>query len=627
MSPQIAFALINGLTTGMAVFLVAAGITLIFGILKILNFAHGSFFMVGAYVTYTFVGNDPASVPILLGACVAAGLVVGGLGWVTDRLVLRRLRDVPEAYTLIATFALLMLCNGVVKLVWGIDYHAVNPPDALADPLQLGPTPVPTYSVLIVLASVLVFMVLDFAIHRLWIGKIVQALVNDPWMASLIGVNVERLFTGTVIVAFFLAGLAGGLLLPNQSLSPDLSSSYLMQTFIVVIIGGLGNIRGAFLASILLGLVDSLNAIFLPALPGVAIYVAMVGFLLWRPQGLLRSAGGERTQDSHGAAGQAPSPRTVFPGPFYAWIGLAVAALLGSVPYWANDGLLFLVGVALIEALFAISWNLLFGFAGLTSFGHAALFAAGAYFVGYVLKAMPAVPFLGVLTGAWLLGAAMANLIGRIAVGRVAGIGLGILTLAMGELLRILISHATPLGRDDGLSAIPRPTLLDWPVPIPLQSASAYYWFLCAACGGIALLLWLVVSGPFGRVLRCIRQDAERTSFLGVQVARYRLIVFTLSGSVAAVAGGLFAPWAQIVTPESGSYLHSAQPMLDSLLGGAEWFWGPVLGAFLFAALQYGTRTLIGLSDVTSGLLLLLVVLGSPTGFLGLRLRRHPKVR
>jgi branched-chain amino acid transport system permease protein len=615
---QVGFAVVDGLTTGMAVFLVAAGITLIFGVLKVLNFAHGSFFMIGAYITYTLIGDDPSSLGLYLVVSVAAGLAVGVLGYVVDLLVLRRLRQVEEAYSLIATFALLMACDGMVRLIWGASYHSVSAPDMIGGTVQLGPMQIPTYSLLVVLASVLVFLALDFATRRSWIGKIVQALVNDPWMSSLIGVNVELLFTGTVIVAFFLAGLAGGLLLPNQSLSPELSSSYLMQAFIVVIIGGLGNIRGAFLASILLGLIDSLNTIFLPVMPGVAIYVAMAGFLLWRPQGLLAREGANPA--SHGIVEQVASRARLAPGAGAA-LGVAAAAILLAAPFWADEGLVFVIGVGLIEALFALSWNLLFGFTGLTSFGHAALFAIGAYTVGFVLKTYTIVPFLLLLVGAGVAAGLVAAVVGAIVVGRAAGIGLGVLTLAMSEVLHIILSDATSLGRTDGLPSVPRPNLISWPMTVSLGSTSSYYWFLCAVCGGVALLLWLMVSGPFGRVLRCIKQDPDRMAFLGVKVSRYRLIAFTVSGLVAGLSGGLLAPWTQIVTPDLASYMHSAQPMLNALLGGTGSFWGPVLGTALFTALQYGTRTFVGLSDVISGVLLLVIVVWSPNGALGALLR------
>jgi branched-chain amino acid transport system permease protein len=267
-------------------FLVAAGLTFVFGILHVLNFAHGHFFMIGAYVAFSIVGQNPGSMSNYLLAAVAAGLVVGVLGIVTDFLILRRLRHVDHAYMMIGTFALLMICGGATKLIWGLDSYAVSPPTMLGSALIFQGMFIHTFSLFVIAVGIGVFILLEISIHRLWFGKILQSLAHDPWMSGLLGINVTVLYTAAVVAAFFLAGLAGGLLLPNQGLSPSLSFSYLLHAFVAVIIGGLGNIRGAFIASILMGLVESVSLVVMPNAPGLAIYVLMAAFILWRPQGL-----------------------------------------------------------------------------------------------------------------------------------------------------------------------------------------------------------------------------------------------------------------------------------------------------------------------------------------------------
>jgi branched-chain amino acid transport system permease protein len=280
------FTLTNGVATGMAVFLVAAGLTLIFGILKILNFAHGAFFMIGAYVTYSIVGSNPSSFGRFILASLAGGVVVAALGLVADRIVLRRLRGVDEAYMLIATFAVLLICTGFVKLVWGVNYASINPPPLLDGAVDVGGLVIPSYSIFVICAGVVVFLLLEFAIHKTWLGKLLQSVANDSWMSSLLGINVPVALTSTVIVSFFLAGLAGGLLLANQTLSLILGESYLLLAFTAVVIGGLGNVRGAFLAAIFLGIVESASSIIIPNMPGMATYVFVILFLLAKPQGL-----------------------------------------------------------------------------------------------------------------------------------------------------------------------------------------------------------------------------------------------------------------------------------------------------------------------------------------------------
>lgn len=286
---DIATLLVNSLTWAMATFLVAAGLTLVFGTLHILNFSHGGFFMIGAYGAYSLAqalgaGN---SIAFYLFGSLVAGVFVALLGLVVDRLVLRRLAGVEDAYVLIATYALLLVCEGATKLVWGLNYHSVMPPAALDGAWLLGNAVVPRFSLFIIAAGVVVFVALEVFLNRTGPGRLVKAIAVDPWMARLLGVKVRWVYTATVAIGFALAGLAGGLLLANQTLSPTLASAFVIQAFGVIIIGGMGSISGAFFGSILLGLIDAVGQWVLPGLPGLPFFVAMTLILLIRPQGLM----------------------------------------------------------------------------------------------------------------------------------------------------------------------------------------------------------------------------------------------------------------------------------------------------------------------------------------------------
>lgn len=614
MATQMILAVLNALSMGMAIFLVAAGITLIFGLLKILNMAQGAFFMIGAYLAFSIIGHQQLSLPAFIGVALLAGLAVGLLGLLTDRLILSRLRHVDYHYMLIATFALMMVCHGVVKVIWGVNFFSVLPPKGLDQPLQIGTIFLSRYSVFVIAAGLVTYAILEIAIHRLWVGKLMQSLASKPWMCALLGINVSLGLTLSVMFAFFLAGFAGGLMLPLQSLSPQLGDAYLLYGFFAVIIGGLGNIRGAMLGAILLGLVNSLNTILLPQWPGIAIYVVLAVFLFFRPEGLFPSlaAQPEDSSDQNEAAMSGPvSHRKNW---FRVGSLLFVAAL--SLPFWADGGLLYIAGSAVIYALFALSWNILFGYTGLASFGHAAFFAIGAYFTGVMLRDWPQVPFLLILLGCGVAGALVAGLLGALALRRLAGIFLAVLTIALAEVTRLLISYSDFLGREDGLVGIPRPVLDG--LGIDLSRSSSYYWFLLVAVALLIGMLWWILHGRFGRLLLITRQDPDRAAFLGVNVIRVRTMSFMLSGAVAAIAGGLYAPWARIVTLEQVSFLASTQPVLNAMLGGVHSFWGPLIGAGIFAALEYGTRTFVGLSEMMMGALLLLIILAAPNGVIGL---------
>lgn len=617
MANEILFAFFNAAAFGMAIFVVAAGLTLIFGLLRLLNMAQGGFFMIGAYVAYSVMGRDVQSLGMFLLAALAGGVVVALLGLVTDRLVLRRLRNVDPHYVLIATFALMMVCTGVTKLVWGVDFFSVNPPPGLDQPLNPFGLFFSAYQIFVIAAGVLVYIVLEVAIHRMWFGKLMQALAADPWMSGVLGLNVSFGIALSVMASFLLAGLAGGLLLPNQSLSTGLGDSYLMYAFFAVIIGGLGNIRGAFIGSLVLGLVQSLNTVLLPSVPGLAIYVVLAAFLLWKPNGLFPAVG-MQAEGGHEAHGGGAMHRPRVPRRVWQVLGAALIVVLASLPAWVGAGPLYVVGTVLVQVIFALSWNLLFGYTGLVSFGHAGFFAIGAYLTALALRHVEGVPFLGVIAAAALFGATAAWAIGALALRRMTGVFLAVLTVALAEALRLIIGFSSFLGREDGITDIPRPKLGLGLVQIDLTNSNTYYLFLLVCCVLITALLWWVLHSRFGRTLQTIRQDPERAAFMGTNVARYRLAAFVISGAVAAVAGALYAPWSRIVTVEEVHWLASAQPMLNTLLGGVSSFWGPVVGAGLFAAITYATRTLVGLSELIVGCGLLAIILLAPNGAVGL---------
>jgi branched-chain amino acid transport system permease protein len=297
---------------------------------------------------------------------------------------------------------------------------------------------------------------------------------------------------------------------------------------------------------------------------------------------------------------------------------LVVAACAGLlVPALLNRGLVFIAGMVWINAVFGLSFNLLFGLSGVLSFGQAMFFAAGAYAAALLLQqfGLPLVPAL-VLSG--LAGAVIAGLVGALALRRNEGVYFAILTLSFAELVHLLISNTGWLGRNDGIAGLPRPPLSLGFAQIDLATGDRFYFVIVGACALLIALVRWVVATPFGRALQAIKQDPERAEFLGIPVRLHRWIVFVFAGFTTAAAGALVAPWTQIVTPELAHWSNSTNPILFTLLGGSAYFWGPFVGAVLLSAVFYLTRTLVGISDLVTGLLLLGVVLALPGGVLGL---------
>lgn len=302
-------------------------------------------------------------------------------------------------------------------------------------------------------------------------------------------------------------------------------------------------------------------------------------------------------------------------------IALAGLAMFAIIPFVFNTGVVFLAGLVAINIVFALSWNLLFAGVGLLSFGQAMFFAGGAYMVSVLMLNLPGMPFILSLFLGAATGGVIAFVFGFIALKRASGTYFAILTLAFAEFVHIFITKTNFLGRNDGLVGIRRPVIDFGFFELNLATGNSYYFFIIVVMAAAVFALWCFQNSPAGRLMQAIRQEPMRTAFLGADVQTWRLIAFVVSGSVAGLAGAVMAPWSQIVSPEIAHWSVSTQPILFSLLGGAGVFWGPALGAILFGIVEYGTRNLQGLADLTVGLMLLAVVLAIPGGILGLAAR------
>lgn len=301
-------------------------------------------------------------------------------------------------------------------------------------------------------------------------------------------------------------------------------------------------------------------------------------------------------------------------------VRIALLALLLAfffAPFLVHPGLVFIAGFAMIEIVFALSWNLLFSYAGLVSFGHAAFFGVGAYVAAAALRYGYDINFIVVILICAALGAIAAFLVAIVVLRRASGIQFSVLTLALSQLVVVLVGYSSYFGHDEGLSAIPRPVMNFGVFVLDLNNPLANYYFVFTVCLVAVGLMWLLVNGHVGRAMQAVRIDPERAAFVGIDVWRIRVLAFTISGAFAAVAGSLLPPWGQIVTPDYVNWLHSAQPIFATLLGGVGFFWGPVVGVIGLSALNYFTRTFVGVSEMLIGASLLAVVLLAPQGILG----------
>lgn len=295
---------------------------------------------------------------------------------------------------------------------------------------------------------------------------------------------------------------------------------------------------------------------------------------------------------------------------------ILLAAL--ALPAFANRGIVFLAAVTYLYIVFAFSWNLMFRYTGMASFGHGAFFAIGAYCYAGIAYLYPGIPFLLSILASGLFGFVVALLLGLVVVRRSHGVYFAVLTIALGQVVYLIVTESAALGRDDGFTGIVRPVIDLGLARIDLNAGNNYYYFVVIAAVVLSAVMWWIVNSRLGRAFRAVQQDPERAAFFGIDVFRHRLLSFSIAAGIAAIAGGIYAPLLQIVTPGLSYFVFSAQPVLYTMLGGMNSFWGPALGGLIFAALEYGTRALVGVSELVTGFTLLFVVLALPAGLLGL---------
>ncbi|MBM3393630.1 MAG: branched-chain amino acid ABC transporter permease [Betaproteobacteria bacterium] len=296
---------LNGLQFGLMLFLLAAGLTLVFGIMDMINLAHGSLYMIGAYLAAALVSYTGSFALGIVGSLAGTALI----GVLLEVTLLRTLYQRDHLSQVLATFALILILNEVVRLIWGPQPVALNLPEALSGPVELLPgLTYPAYRLLIIGIGIAVAILLYFLVSHTRVGMWVRAGASNREMAMAMGVNVRGLFSAVFAFGAALSALAGVLLGPLLAVQVGMGESILILAFVVIVVGGIGSIRGAFIGAVLAGMVDTLGRTLLPmslravsspevasnlgpALASILIYVLMAAVLFWRPQGLFPARG------------------------------------------------------------------------------------------------------------------------------------------------------------------------------------------------------------------------------------------------------------------------------------------------------------------------------------------------
>ena len=281
---MLAINLFNGLVYGALLIVMCSGLALIYGLRRVVNFAHGSLYMLGAYLGYSIASHSNFWV-----ALVAAPAVMALLGVLLDRYGFRLLQDRDPLSVVLVTFGLLLIIEDFVQSVWGKSNLSVAAPEALNTSVDLLGTPVPAYRLAVIAVGAMVALGLSLWLRYSKVGLFVRAASTDPTTTAMQGVNTDVLSAGVVGLGTALAGLAGVVAAPFLSLSPSMSSDVIIDSFVVVVVGGLGSLVGAFVAAMVLGMVQALGAVYLPDLSAVLPFVIMVAVLIWKPAGFAGS--------------------------------------------------------------------------------------------------------------------------------------------------------------------------------------------------------------------------------------------------------------------------------------------------------------------------------------------------
>jgi branched-chain amino acid transport system permease protein len=600
---QVLAQFLSGLSYASTLFLVSSGLSIIFGVTRIVNFAHGSFYMLGAYIASSLAARLPHTSLGFWTSMVVAAIAVGLVGIVMEVVILRRIYRAPELFQILATFGVILIVQNVVQMIWGTEDIFSSRAPGLSGAIEIFGQLFPQYDLALIAFAPLMLLLLWLILHKTRWGVLVRAATQDREMAASLGVNQNLLFTSVVFLGCLLAGLAGALQIPRESVNLQMDLNIITETFVVVVVGGLGSVLGAFLAALLIGETHAFGLLVLPSLTLVMTFLLMAIVLVMWPLGFL------------GRAEKAPRMPAIAVEPLreadyrvHIAVG-AVVLLLIIAPAVLNEYGQIILTEIFVLAVFAASLHLLMSVGGMVSFGHAAFFGLGAYAAAWFATRL-GTPMFAAITLGILAAAATGAVIGWFCT-RLSGVYLAFLTLAFAQILwSIAVQWVSVTGGDNGILGIRSPTWL-------MTSVSFYYFALFASLAALWAMRRLIFA-PFGYILRAGRDSPLRADCTGIDVRRQQWASFVVSGMFAGLAGSLVAFQRGRVFPNDISIATSVDSLVMVLLGGIGTISGPVVGAATYHVLR--TELIRNFEDhwrLILGIIIVLLVVMFPSGIVG----------
>lgn len=587
-----------GLVNGAFYALLSLGLAIIYGLLGVINFTHGALYMMGAFAAWgllTYLGID------YWGALILAPIIVGAVSMVLERLFISKTYQLDHAYSLLLTFGLALVIEGLFRQFFSTGGQPYSIPAALVGATNLGYMYLPNYRAWVLLASIVICLATWFLIERTRLGANSRAATENPKLTQALGVNVPLLMTLTYAGGGALAGLAGVFAAPIYLVSPLMGTEILIVVFAVVVIGGMGSIKGAIVSGFALGVIEGLTKAIVPSASSLVIFIAMAIILLARPSGLFGK--GVLLAASH----------SVIKGGADTRIGrTALMVLLAAgifAPYFIYP--VFLMK-ALCFALFACSFNLVLGYGGLLSFGHAAFFGSAAYASAHAAKVWGLTPELSILFGV-AVGGVLGWIFGALSVRR-QGIYLAMISLALAQLVYFICLRAPFTHGEDGLQGVPRGMLFGL---IDLNAQMTMYYFVFAVFLLGLFVYWLIVNSPYGQTLNAVRENEARAISLGYDADRVKIVCFALAGALAGLGGATKSLVFGIASLSDVHFLMSGEVILMTLLGGLGTLLGPVIGAVTMIAMESYLQAYGSWIKVIQGVFFILCVLAFRQGLIG----------
>ncbi len=598
---QILNIIVNGVSYGMVLFLIATGMSLTMGLMRVVNMSHGAIYMFSGYVAVkAYTTMNSAGVPCAWLIALLIGTLVGaGFGALLEIGFLRRLYKYPT-YQVLLTIGLINILNNVAQWIWGGLPLSTPTPSFLSGGVWIGNTKVVYFRFFIIAVGLVMAVLLWLLQDKTRVGAMVRAGMDNREISATLGINNKLIFTGVFVLGSAIAGFSALLGGSMTGLNTGSTSwNVLTYSIIVVIVGGAGSIQGALLGGLILGLANSFLTVYLPNFTSFSFYAILIIVLLIKPAGLLGrkidvNKAIEADLEKTGSKGKGDilphaeltithSKMSPLMRGYRAFPWAIVVIFLAVCPLFFSAYNVSMMSKVLIYALFAASLDIIMGYGGMRSFGHAAFFGLGGYVLGLVATYWGIKSFWLLLIIVVVFCAIASAVISYFTL-KFSGTYFLIITMAFGQLLSAIAEKWSGVtGGSDGLNVSINPELgflnIKW-------DGTSRYYFVFIVTVICFVLMKLIMRSSFGRSIVGVRENEGRMRALGFNTWLTKYAACILSGVFAGVAGMLYLYVYRTTNPTVLNLTTSAMPMLMVIMGGGATLWGPAIGAAIIILFQ-----------------------------------------